>query len=372
MPWTKNNVVRVVKLTAGEESKLPVFADKWNRIATSTEPMDKDAVFDGVQRFYEAIGVKRITRRSFRQAESIQAAVNRAGYHYDSTHYEFSRSVERSSWQTRCFLNRSYLPSAITPVEEFMARTVARAPGVWMFASPLPEERGDRRWQHYHSFGQRDAHWLAIADFFATVCGNEYCQKLSGLCLAVASCGVVWLHSNEVICCERPEIAKYDSRGRTHCEDGPAIKYPDGSCIYALNGVQIPKKYIETPADQIDLTEVMEEENSAVRMAIIQKFGFARLLETVHHRIVSQNGGNSLIECTLKPQTKSRWQNVTVRLRLLHLRWRDKTGEKETFLPVPRLMREFRQDAPADVDDCEQVRRWTLGWPKEAIALAET
>jgi hypothetical protein len=145
-----------------------------------------------------------------------------------------------------------------------------------------------------------------------------------------------------------------------------------GSCIYALNGGQIPQKYIETPTDRIDLKDVMKEENSAVRMAIIQKFGFTRLLETVRHRVVSKRGGNSLIEFTLKPETESRWNNMTMRLRLLQLKWQDKTGEKETLLPVPRLMREFGQDAPEDVNDCEQVRRWTLGWPKKAIAVAET
>jgi hypothetical protein len=52
--------------------------------------------------------------------------------------------------------------------------------------------------------------------------------------------------------------------------------------------------------------------------------------------------------------------------------WRDKTGDKETILPVPRLARQFGEDCPEDVNDCEQVRRWTLGWPKEAIAVAET
>jgi hypothetical protein len=32
----------------------------------------------------------------------------------------------------------------------------------------------------------------------------------------------------------------------------------------------------------------------------------------------------------------------------------------------------FGDDVPEDIDDCEQVRHWTLGWPKEALAIAET
>ena len=57
---------------------------------------------------------------------------------------------------------------------------------------------------------------------------------------------------------------------------------------------------------------------------------------------------------------------------MLHLKWRDKTGDKETFLPVPRTMRQFGDDRPDNINDCEQVRRSTLGWPKEALAIAET
>jgi hypothetical protein len=58
--------------------------------------------------------------------------------------------------------------------------------------------------------------------------------------------------------------------------------------------------------------------------------------------------------------------------RVLHVTWRDKTGDKETVIPVPRLSREFGADSPDNVNDCEQVRRWILGWPKEAMAVAET
>lgn len=46
----------------------------------------------------------------------------------------------------------------------------------------------------------------------------------------------------------------------------------------------------------------------------------------------------------------------------------DKTGSKETIIPVPHRKSYFGTDIPEDSDDCQQVRRWTLGWPREAIA----
>lgn len=139
--------------------------------------------------------------------------------------------------------------------------------------------------------------------------------------------------------------------------------------------------YIEMPADNIDLGEVAKEPNSAVRMAIIQKFGFRRLIDTVKHRVILARKGNSLIEFAL-PAGKSDAVDETIpswrrdqralRFRVLHVNWRYKIGDKETLLPVPRLKAQFGPDCPENINDCEQVRRWTLGWSKEAIAVAET
>lgn len=101
-------------------------------------------------------------------------------------------------------------------------------------------------------------------------------------------------------------------------------------------------------------------------MAVIKKIGFARLLATTRNRIVSEVEGNSLIEFKL-----GIGEGHNQYLRALRLKWQDKTGAKET-MPVPRLARQFGEDCPENVNDCEQVRRWTLGWPKEAMAVAET
>lgn len=114
---------------------------------------------------------------------------------------------------------------------------------------------------------------------------------------------------------------------------------------------------------------MIKERNAAVRLAIIKKFGFRRLMDTIRYRVISRADGNSLMEFTIHPTGKRSW---VPRFRALQLTWQDKTGAKETFLPVPRLARQFGEDCPEDVNSCEQVRRWTLGWSKEAMAVAET
>jgi hypothetical protein len=101
---------------------------------------------------------------------------------------------------------------------------------------------------------------------------------------------------DKVIYCDRPELAKFDDRGRLHCEDGPAIQYRDGWGYYYMSGVPVPAHYGKTPADEIKLDEVLKLQNSDVRMAVIKKVGFTRLLATSRHRSLSEADGNSLIE----------------------------------------------------------------------------
>jgi hypothetical protein len=158
-------------------------------------------------------------------------------------------------------------------------------------------------------FAQCDAPWLAKADFFAILFENEHCKKLNGLIQAVSSAGFIWLHPRRVVFCNRPEIAKYDDRRRPHCEDGPALQYRDGYKYYAIHGIPVPEKYIETPADQIDFADIAKEQNGAVRMALIQKFGFRRLMDTVKHRRISEANGNALIEFKIPWQGEKGWRN---------------------------------------------------------------
>ena len=58
-----------------------------------------------------------------------------------------------------------------------------------------------------------------------------------------------WIVPHEQVCwiSERPTHIKTDTRGRLHCADGPALRYPDGWCAYVWKGVQLPAWMIEHP-----------------------------------------------------------------------------------------------------------------------------
>lgn len=42
-----------------------------------------------------------------------------------------------------------------------------------------------------------------------------------------------WPYEKFVVASERPMIVRWDGQGRLHCENGPAVEYADGYCLYA-------------------------------------------------------------------------------------------------------------------------------------------
>jgi hypothetical protein len=66
-----------------------------------------------------------------------------------------------------------------------------------------------------------------------------------------------WLVPHERVCwiSERPDRLRYDAKGRLHCVDGPALRYPDGWSAYCWKGVQVHPSHLEDP-EQISLSTI--------------------------------------------------------------------------------------------------------------------
>jgi hypothetical protein len=127
-------------------------------------------------------------------------------------------------------------------------------------------------------YGQHDAAWIAFYNFFREVCGLvEQTEKLEGLSLICRNAGWFLPHQNICWISERHNICNRDDRGRLHCENGPALAYPDGWTIYAWHGVRVHYRIIEHPQD-LTITEIQQEKNAEVRRVMMERYGLSRFL----------------------------------------------------------------------------------------------
>jgi hypothetical protein len=78
-----------------------------------------------------------------------------------------------------------------------------------------------------------------------------------------------------------------------HCEEGPAVHWPNGTAYHFLNGVRVPSWLVETSADRIDAKQVLDLDNEEVKREAIRKVGVERLLSQLNPRVVDSEPGGS-------------------------------------------------------------------------------
>jgi hypothetical protein len=137
--------------------------------------------------------------------------------------------------------------------------------------------------------GQHDAGWLAFYAYFREACGlSQETQKLCGLWEIAHSAN--WWLPHQKICwvSERHNVLNRDGRGRLHCENGPALAYPDGWSIWALHGVRLPtegEQIVLRPETQ-SLAQIDGEANAEIRRLRIQRYGWPRYLVAKNARVL--------------------------------------------------------------------------------------
>ena len=143
-------------------------------------------------------------------------------------------------------------------------------------------------------YGQHDASWLAVYDYFRSVCGLlEETRKLTGL-MELASSAGWWLpHAGTCWISERHCAVKRDPAGRLHCETGPALAYPDGFALWAWHGVSVPQRVVEQPGS-ISCQEIEAAGNAELRRVLIALYGFDRYLRDAKLQVAQRDDFGTL------------------------------------------------------------------------------
>lgn len=92
---------------------------------------------------------------------------------------------------------------------------------------------------------------------------------------------------------ERPVRELRNARDRLHSLIEPALVYPDGFALYAINGVFMPE-HVALHPQHITLDEIGTEANAEARRILIERFGMPRYLLESGAEIIHRDGAGIL------------------------------------------------------------------------------
>jgi hypothetical protein len=154
--------------------------------------------------------------------------------------------------------------------------------------------QGGNMWSHglcYHEFGRE---YVGIEfDGYDKYQVWEDLGKISGF---------RFLHEKFCIVSDLPTELHVNETNRPHRENGPYIKWADGSSIYCFDGVMVPPRWIEQ-RDTINVSEILKEQNVEKRAVGCQIIGWNRIITESKYKVIDDSGNDmhgKLIELTLE------------------------------------------------------------------------
>jgi len=140
----------------------------------------------------------------------------------------------------------------------------------------------DQELKHYGTAWRAscfDFSWLAFYEYFQRV-GIEYkVSKEFNEFLKFKDLGIFGMIQLDGLCVVygMPSSIQRDSDNNLHSDDGYAIQWPDGYGIHFMHGTAVPEYLVTTPADELDVKQVLAEGNVDIRIEGMRKLGTEKL-----------------------------------------------------------------------------------------------
>lgn len=108
-----------------------------------------------------------------------------------------------------------------------------------------------------------------------------------------------------VIVGSKPSIICRNSTGQLHADEKPAVEWHDGFKLYFLNGISMETHYVMTPAEKINVKDILKESNVDVRRELIRKVGIERVMSELPSKLLNKKDNYELYSIDLSEEVKN-------------------------------------------------------------------
>ena len=136
--------------------------------------------------------------------------------------------------------------------------------------------------------GGCDGPWLAFYEG-GRMAGADYPAALNkhfdAYLKYASTCGIAFCYPKIAFVSDRPTKLSFDENRLLHCENGPAIEFPDGWSVYAWRGIRVPDEWIKSPKS-LTPEIALNHENIEQRRAACEIIGWDNILTELNAEII--------------------------------------------------------------------------------------
>lgn len=188
---------KISKLTKEQEAMIPVYLERYRAIGLSTRPTDRNKAAAAVLKAYAYLHDAQVAKK-----EPVTMV-----------------RVPEIIWADSPFKGARIAAELATD-------------------NPNPTKAQISDQASKASYGSFEAYWVSFYAFIGEQLPVKKDDLLDIVKEIVEECGVYWTFEDTVVLTPKPAIINMSADGKLHCEDDKALGYPDGSGIYAFNGVR--------------------------------------------------------------------------------------------------------------------------------------
>jgi hypothetical protein len=287
--------IEIAALSEAQLGQLPVYGTRWDALRSASSPPDHSGVANWVRNAYAAGGVPAPAEIIWERgpAELAVAWAKRRRTAGDNVRALMIDAVRRKAEATadRAISLPVRMALATEPglsrtaefcasIDEAVLRYADRIlPALRVRLSDFVLRRRNPLSFGASGFSFLSAPWLGSMEYLHDVCGlRRQTEALAGLWQVARHASWIVPHAHVCWLMERPELIRQDATGRLHAPDGPALRYGDGSKVYAWKGILVPARLIEQ-RDSIDVRSVEAAHDPQIRRCMIDILTPQRFIE---------------------------------------------------------------------------------------------
>jgi hypothetical protein len=273
-----DTIEKRTELTPEEKAMIPVWVEKYTKIARDTSPANFELAIEGVKMHYERAHKDNPAITTPDVYVTVQSPPVGA-YAFGLASYAIDLIDKNGSSKSQAGLVKMILKIADSRIGLELADLVVKATlevidglyGGNVYPKSVAEKEARKvikeRWVEYMG-GQSWVSFVARATFYRDV--MHIPVPVEPRELTDCNAGWWWPHEKFVIITDRPSVLMFDDRNRLHSSTGGAIEWRDAFKLYFWHGLRIREGWVIEEPERLTVEFIREEANAEIRRAYIE------------------------------------------------------------------------------------------------------